>query len=109
MMADGSVKTIKKIKDSQGRPLFIPGYDPANNGKLDTLLGYPIKINQSVAVMAANAMSIAFGDMSKYVIPQVMDIRMQRYTYGATAKKNRKNARWGKRESVSVGLCSCRK
>src|SRR3546814_4493645 len=55
MMADGSVKTIKKIKDSQGRPIFIPGYDPANNGKLDTLLGYPIKINQSVAVMAAHA------------------------------------------------------
>src|SRR3546814_2283303 len=87
MMADGSVKTIKKIKDSQGRPIFIPGYDPANNGKLDTLLGYPIKINQSVAVMAANAKSIAFGDMSKYVIRDVMDIILQRYTDSAYAKK----------------------
>lgn len=87
MMADGSVKIIKKLKDSQGRPIFIPGYDPANNGKLDTLLGYPIKINQSVAVMAANAKSIAFGDMSKYVIRDVMDIILQRYTDSAYAKK----------------------
>lgn len=87
MMADGSVKIIKKIKDSQGRPIFIPGYDPANNGKLDTLLGYPIKTNQSVAVMAANAKSIAFGDMSKYVIRDVMDIILQRYTDSAYAKK----------------------
>lgn len=87
MMADSSVKVVKKIKDSQGRPIFIPGYDPANNGKLDTLLGYPIAVNQAVAAMAANAYSIGFGDFKKYVIRDAMEIILQRFTDSAYAKK----------------------
>ncbi|AYO78323.1 phage major capsid protein [Sphingobium yanoikuyae] len=87
MMHDDSVKVVKKLKDTQNRPIFLPGYDPANNGKLDTLLGYPIQINQQVATMAANAYSIGFGDFSKYVIRDVMDIVMQRFTDSAYAKK----------------------
>lgn len=87
MMHDDSVKVVKKIKDTQNRPIFIPGYDPANNGKLDTLLGYPIQVNQHVATMAANAYSIGFGDFSKYVIRDVMAIVLQRFTDSAYAKK----------------------
>jgi HK97 family phage major capsid protein len=87
MMNDGSVKIIKKLKDSQGRPIFLPGYDPANYGKLDTILGYPVQVNQSMAAMAANAYSIAFGDFSHYVIRDVLDVIMQRYTDSAFATK----------------------
>lgn len=87
MMHDDSVKIIKKIKDDNSRPIFLPGYDPANNGKLDTLLGYPIQVNQHVATMAANAHSIGFGDFKKYVIRDVMAITMYRFTDSAYAKK----------------------
>lgn len=87
MMADSSVKVIKKLKDSQGRPIFLPGYDVANNGKLDTILGYPVQVNQDVAAMAANAYSIAFGDFSKYVIRDALLVEMLRFTDSAYAKK----------------------
>lgn len=87
MMADSSVKVIKKLKDSQGRPIFLPGYDVANNGKLDTILGYSVQVNQDVAAMAANAYSIAFGDFSKYVIRDALLVEMLRFTDSAYAKK----------------------
>jgi HK97 family phage major capsid protein len=87
MMNDDSVKVVKKIKDTQGRPIFLPGYDPANNGKLDTLLGHAIQVNQSVAVMAANAKSILFGDFQNYVIRDALDIQMMRFTDSAYATK----------------------
>lgn len=87
MMNDASVKVIKKIKDSAGLPIFLPGYDLANNGTVDRVLGYPIQINQSVATMAANAKSIAFGDLAKYVIRDALAIEMMRFTDSAYAKK----------------------
>lgn len=40
-------------------------------GAPDRLLGYEVVTNDDVAVMAANAKSIAFGDFSKFVIRDV--------------------------------------
>jgi HK97 family phage major capsid protein len=40
-------------------------------GAPDTLLGHAVAINDDVAVMAANALSIAFGDLSKYTVRDV--------------------------------------
>jgi HK97 family phage major capsid protein len=68
MMHDGTLKIVKKLKDSQGRPLWLPGMATKEP---DTLLGYPFVINQHMAQMAANAKSIVFGDMSKYVMRDV--------------------------------------
>jgi HK97 family phage major capsid protein len=45
---------------------------------MDTLLGYPLVINQDVASMAANAKSILFGDFSKYKVRRVLDIMVLR-------------------------------
>ncbi len=84
MMADSSLKVVRKIKDSQGRPIFVPGYEMnVPGGAPDTLLGRAITINDDVAAMAANARSIAFGDFSKYVIRRVMDLTMFRMTDSA--------------------------
>lgn len=84
MMADSSLKVVRKIKDSQGRPIFVPGYEiNVPGGAPDTLLGRAITINDDVAAMAANARSIAFGDFSKYVIRRVMDLTMFRMTDSA--------------------------
>lgn len=79
MMNDASLKVIRKIKDSDGRPIFVPGYEQGNpGGAPDRLLGRPIYISQEMAVMAANAKSILFGDFSKYLIREVMDLTLFR-------------------------------
>lgn len=86
MMNDASLKVIRKIKDTAGRPIFLPGYDGLAGSMPDTLLGYPIVINQDVAVMAANAKSILFGDFSFYKIRDVMDVQMFRFDDSAYIK-----------------------
>jgi len=68
MMNDLSVAIVSKLKDTTGRPIWAPSITV---GAPDTLLGYPVAINDDVAVMAANAKSIAFGDFSKYTIRDV--------------------------------------
>lgn len=84
MMADSSLKVVRKIKDSNGRPIFVPGYEQGNpGGAPDTLLGRPITINDDVAAMAASAKSILFGDFRKYVIRRVMDLTLFRMTDSA--------------------------
>ncbi|MFC5524023.1 phage major capsid protein [Polaromonas jejuensis] len=86
MMADSSVKVLRKIKDSQGRPIFVPGYEAnamINGGAPDRLMGRPIYINQHMAAMAANAKSILFGQLSKYIIRDVMDLTLFRMTDSA--------------------------
>lgn len=86
MMHDTSVKVVRKIKDAQNRPIFVPGYEAdamINGGAPDRLMGRPIYINQDMPVMAANAKSILFGQMSKYVIRDVMDLTLFRMTDSA--------------------------
>jgi HK97 family phage major capsid protein len=90
MMNDSSIKVIRKIVDGQSRPLFAPGYDtqiPGQTGyQPDTLMGYPIVLNQDVAAMAASAKSIIFGDFNYYTIRDVMDVTMFRFADSAYAK-----------------------
>jgi HK97 family phage major capsid protein len=92
MMHDNSVKIIRKIKDGQQRPIFVPGYEEAlpTGGKAggipDSLLGDPIQVNQDMPVMAASAKSIAYGDFSFYTIRDVMDVTMFRFTDSAYTK-----------------------
>jgi HK97 family phage major capsid protein len=86
MMADTSLRVVRKIKDSQGRPIFNPGYETGvPGGAPDTLLGYRLTVNDDVAAMAANAKSIAFGDMKQYVIRDVMDVAVRRFDDSAFA------------------------
>lgn len=79
MMNDSSLKVVEKLKDSQGRPIFIPGYDGLGGAVPDRLMGYEIVINQDMAVMAANAKSILFGDFSFYKIRDAMGLQMFRF------------------------------
>lgn len=86
MMNDASLKIIRKLKDSQNRPIFIPGWDGLAGPMGDTLLGYPVVINQDVAVMAANAKSILFGDFSKYIVRDVIGAQLFRFDDSAYVK-----------------------
>lgn len=86
MMNDLSVGIVSKIKDTTGRPIWQPSIDM---GKPDTLLGFPLAINDDVAVMAASAKSIAFGDFSKYTIRDVAGTTViKRFDDSAFALKN---------------------
>jgi len=88
MLNDASVKVLRKIKDGQSRPIFVPGYETGvPGGAPDTLCGYPITVNQDVVSMAASAKSIAFGDFSFYYIRDVMAVEMFRFTDSAFTKK----------------------
>jgi HK97 family phage major capsid protein len=75
MLHDSTVKAIKKLVDSQGRPLWSSGIAV---GEPDTILGSRYVINQSMPVMAASAKSILYGDCSKYLIRDVSDIQLLR-------------------------------
>lgn len=88
MMNDSTLKALRKIKDSQNRPIFVPGYETGNpGGAPDRLLGREIVINQYMAAMAANAKSILFGDFSKFLIRDVMDVTLFRMTDSAFTLK----------------------
>lgn len=88
MMHDDTLRILRKVKDPQGRPIFVPGYEQGNpGGAPDRLLGREIIINQHMATMAANAKSILFGDFSKYLIRDVMDTTLFRMTDSAFTLK----------------------
>lgn len=86
MMHDLSLAKVRKLKDSGGRPIFLPGYDGLGRPMPDTILGYPVTVNQDVAQMAANAKSILFGDFSQYYIRDAMDVTVFRFTDSAYTK-----------------------
>lgn len=68
MMNDLSIAVVSKLKDTTGRPIWVPA---VTEGAPDLLLGAPVITNDDMAVMAANAKSIAFGDLSQYKIRDV--------------------------------------
>lgn len=86
MMNDATFKAIKKLKDTTNRPIFFPGYEGLGKAAPDTILGYPVVINQDIAVMAASAKSILFGDFSFYIVRDALAMQMHRFTDSAYAK-----------------------
>ena len=86
MMNDSSMKVVRLLKDTTGRPIYLPGYQGLAGDLPDTLMGYKININQDIAVMAANAKSILFGDFSFYVIRDALQNTFLRFTDSAYAK-----------------------
>lgn len=85
MMNDLTVRSIRKIKDTSNRPIFVPGYDVNSVNAPDTLLGAPIIVNNDVPVMAANAKSILYGSFQSYIIRDVMDVEVRRFDDSAFA------------------------
>lgn len=88
MMHDQSVRVLRKIKDTQGRPVFVPGYEQGlPGGAPDRLMGHPIIVNQQMDSMTANARSVLYGDFKKYIIRDVMDLTLFRMTDSAFTLK----------------------
>lgn len=87
MMSQTMRRVVRKIKDTAGRPIWTPSYDAGITQKSpDMLLGYPVQINNDMAVPAANAKSLAFGALDKYLIRDAMEVNMFRFDDSAYAK-----------------------
>lgn len=83
MMNDLSVAVVSKLKDTTGRPIWVPA---VTAGAPDMLNGHAVVINDDMAVMAANAKSIVFGDLSKYTVRDVANsTTMRRFDDSAFA------------------------
>lgn len=77
MFSDSTLKVIKKLVDSQNRPLWLPGIAVKEP---DTILGYRYGIDQGLAAVEASAKSTFFGDWSKFIIRDVSTMIMLRLT-----------------------------
>lgn len=76
MMHDNTILYIRKLKDNDGNYLWQPGL---KDGVPDRLLGYTVEINNDMASsLVADAKSVLFGQLSKYKIRRVRQIRMYR-------------------------------
>ena len=84
MFSDTVLKIATKLKDGNGRPLWLPGV----SGEVPAeILDHAYTINQDVAVPSAGSKSMLFGDFKKYLIRDVMDVQFHRFTDSAYAKK----------------------
>ncbi len=73
-------RIIRKLKDNNGRPIWTPCYDEGMSAATpDRLLGYPVYINNDMPLYAANAKTVAFGDLNQYVIREAMDLELFRF------------------------------
>lgn len=76
MLADGTIASLRKLKDGDNQYLWQPGLQ---QGVPDRLIGYPITINQDMdTTFTAGSFPVLFGDLSKYKVRQVRGIRMRR-------------------------------
>lgn len=85
MMNDLTIASVSKLKDTTGRPIWVPAI---TEGAPERLNGHAVATNDDMAVMAANAKSIAFGDFSQYTIRDVKNsTTMLRFDDSAFALK----------------------
>lgn len=73
-------RVVRKVKDTAGRPIWTPSYaDGATPGVPGQLLDYPVYINNDMAVPAANAKSLAFGNLNSYCIRDALAVTVFRF------------------------------
>ncbi|TWT91399.1 phage major capsid protein [Neorhodopirellula pilleata] len=78
MMNDEILVEIMLLTDDNGRPLYVE----ANDGRLPTLLNRPVEINNHMAAHGTsepNRARIIFGDLMKYKLRLVGNVRTQVY------------------------------
>ncbi len=73
--SDAALKTVKKLKDADGRPLWVPGVAVKSP---DTILGYDFNVNQDMATPASDAKVALFGRLDKYIIRSVKELSVLR-------------------------------
>lgn len=88
MMHQQTRKVVRKLKDGAGRPIWAEAYENGiKSGIPAQLLGEDVTINNDMAQPGANAKSISYGDFSKYMIRDVLDLILFRFEDSAFASK----------------------
>lgn len=78
VVADSALKHIRKLKDTQDRPLWVPIPAP---GFPPTINGYEYTVDNSMPAVAVNSKSVAFGDFQAgYIVRQVQGVQAVRLT-----------------------------
>ena len=75
MFNDGTLQTIRKLKDGFGRYL-IDGLDNNNSTIRIAGINVPYVINQAVPALATGNRFIVGGDFSRYVVRKVIDFQV---------------------------------
>jgi len=75
MFKDSTLKSLKKLKDSQGHPLWVAG---VGANAPDTILGYGYVINQDMAAIGTGNKQMLFGALNKYIIRSVKELSVLR-------------------------------
>lgn len=75
MFNDATLKALRKIQDSEYRPIWQNGYVV---GEPATILGRPYVINTAMANIGASAKSVLFGDFAKYIVREVRGMTLRR-------------------------------
>lgn len=79
-MKRSTEEQLRLFKDTQNRYLWSPGMDGASNS---SIAGYEIVQMNDIPAIAANALSIVFGDWKSYQIVDRLGIRVIRDIYTA--------------------------
>lgn len=88
MFSQSVRRLIRKLKDTSGRPIWIPSYDAGIQGtRVDLLLDKPIQINNHMPTPAANAKSISYGDHKKYIVRDEMGLTVFKFEDSTYIKK----------------------
>ncbi|MGH6840139.1 MAG: phage major capsid protein [Methylocella sp.] len=90
MMHDLTWAQIKRIKDANGRPIWMPAVGAAgfaDSSKFGAIFGKKIVINNDVQIALASNKTVLFGDFSKYLILDVEEIVVMRFADSPYASK----------------------
>lgn len=76
MMHDNIKLQLALLVDSQNRPLFVASY---RDGEVDKVYGRPVYANQGMAAsIVTTAITMLYGDFSKFIIRDAGEVRMRR-------------------------------
>jgi HK97 family phage major capsid protein len=101
---DTTLKKIRKIVDSTGRPV-VKGQDEgiATAPGAETLLGYPVTIDQGFSDITNNSTQIfgAFGDLVEgYVVRRVRDVVLVVDPYGRAHNRQVQYSAWARMDAT---------
>ena len=83
-MSDTAFKVARKLKDSSLRPLYLP----SDGTQPESILGYPVIVNDDCPAPAANAKSIFFGNWrAAYKVRDALQVSVYRFDDSAYTLK----------------------
>ena len=78
---DATLKALKALLDGNNRPLWLPGNvgSIADSVARPTLMGYGYVVDQSFDSLTNGGNYMAFGDLSEFIIREVLGVNMFRF------------------------------